>query len=163
MSPNRLQAIIKTNDDPVPRPTYDCRWFSFNNFIAFKDRDTGGPFCTQQAINWLSHVSYKVGTWENWHFNNKLATNNQEDWPFDQGWGRLRQFPPYRYFSNFSKSPKYILASEYHVHIWQVSPQLSCSDTWQIWKWCKALCQLCHETGHRLERGLQAARNPKTG
>ena len=35
MSPNRLQAIIKTNDDPVPRPLYYCRWFSFNNFYSF--------------------------------------------------------------------------------------------------------------------------------
>ena len=40
-------------------------------------------------------------------------------------------------FSNFSSSPKYTLANEYHVHIWQVSPQLSCGDTCQIWMWCK--------------------------
>ena len=25
----------------------------------------------------------------------------------------------------------------YQVHIWQVSPQLSCGDTWQIWTWLK--------------------------
>ena len=47
------------------------------------------------------------------------------------GWG-LR-FPPFRYFPNFSTSPKYMLAIEYHVHIWQVSPQLSCGDICQIW------------------------------
>ena len=49
------------------------------------------------------------------------------------GWGLLRRFPPFRYFPNFSTSPKYMLAIEYHVHIWQVSPQLSCGDTCQIW------------------------------
>ena len=28
-----------------------------------------------------------------------------------------------------------MLAIEYHVHIWQVLPQLSCGDTYQIWIW----------------------------
>ena len=50
-----------------------------------------------------------------------------------QAWGLLRRFPPFRYFPIFSTSPKYMLAIEYHVHIWQVSPQLSCGDTCQIW------------------------------
>ena len=52
-----------------------------------------------------------------------------------QGWGLLSQFPPFRYFPNFSSSPKYMLAVVYHVHIWQVLPQLSCGDTCQIWMW----------------------------
>ena len=30
-----------------------------------------------------------------------------------------------------------MLAIVYHVHIWQVLPQLSCGDTCQIWMWCK--------------------------
>ena len=30
-----------------------------------------------------------------------------------------------------------MLASEYHVYIWQVSPQLRCADTCQIWMRCK--------------------------
>ena len=54
-----------------------------------------------------------------------------------QGWGLQSQFPPFRYFPNFSASPKYMLAIVYHVHIWQVLPQLSCGDTCQIWMWCK--------------------------
>ena len=41
---------------------------------------------------------------------------------------------------------KHILAIEYHVYIWQVSPQLSCGDTCQIWIWFKEskgyLCNL---------------------
>ena len=51
------------------------------------------------------------------------------------GWGLLRQFPPFRYFANFSALSKQTLAIEYPVYIWQVSPQLSCGDTCQIWTW----------------------------
>ena len=53
------------------------------------------------------------------------------------GWGLLSQFPLFRYFPNFSTSPKYMLAIEHHVHIWQVLSQLSCGDTCQIWMWFK--------------------------
>ena len=52
-----------------------------------------------------------------------------------QGWGLLSQFPPFRYFPIFSALSNHTLAIEYHVYIWQVSPQLSCSDTCQIWMW----------------------------
>ena len=51
------------------------------------------------------------------------------------GWGLLSQFPPFRYSPYFSASPKYMLVIEHHVHIWQVSPQLSCGDICQIWMW----------------------------
>ena len=54
-----------------------------------------------------------------------------------QGWGLLRQFSPFCYFPKFSEWSKQCLAAWYHVHIWQVSPQLSCGDTWQIWMWLK--------------------------
>ena len=54
-----------------------------------------------------------------------------------QGWGLLSRFPPFRYFPNFSALSKHTLDIEYHVYIWQVSPQLSCGDTCQIWKWFK--------------------------
>ena len=50
-----------------------------------------------------------------------------------QGWGLLSRFPPFCYLPNFSTSPKYMLAIEYHVHILQVSRKLSCGDTCQIW------------------------------
>ena len=49
----------------------------------------------------------------------------------------LSQFPPFRYFHNFSEPPKHTLAFECHVYIWHVSPQLSCGDTCQIWTWLK--------------------------
>ena len=41
-------------------------------------------------------------------------------------------------FPNFAESSKHTSAIAYHVYIWQVSPQLSCGDTCQIWmrlKW----------------------------
>ena len=47
-----------------------------------------------------------------------------------QGWRLLSQFPPI-----FSALSNHTLAIEYHVYIWQVSPQLSCGDTCQIWMW----------------------------
>ena len=51
------------------------------------------------------------------------------------GWGLLCQFSPFRYFPHFPLLSKQTLAIEYHVYIWQVSPQLSCSNTYQIWMW----------------------------
>ena len=53
----------------------------------------------------------------------------------DLGWGLLSQFPPFRYFPNFSSLSKHTLTVEYRIYIWQVSPQLSCGDTCQIWMW----------------------------
>ena len=38
-------------------------------------------------------------------------------------------------FSRFSVIVKKTLAIEYRVYIWQLSPQLSCGDTCQIWRW----------------------------
>ena len=54
-----------------------------------------------------------------------------------QGVGLLSQFPPFRYFPNFSALSKHQFVLEYHVYIWQVSPQLSCGDSCQIWMWLK--------------------------
>ena len=50
-------------------------------------------------------------------------------------WGLLSQFPPFRYFPNFSSLSKHTLTVTYRVYIWQVSPQLSCGDTCQILMW----------------------------
>ena len=38
-------------------------------------------------------------------------------------------------FSSFSKLSNHWLPIEYHVHICQMSPQLSCGDICQIWMW----------------------------
>ena len=52
-----------------------------------------------------------------------------------QGWGLISQFSPFRYFPHFPLFSKQTVAIEYHVYIWQVSSQLSCGDTCQIWMW----------------------------
>ena len=59
------------------------------------------------------------------------------DWQPVLEWGLLSQVCPFRYFSIFSEWWKQWLPEWYQVHIWQVSPQLSCGDTWQIWTWLK--------------------------
>ena len=43
-------------------------------------------------------------------------------------------------FMNFHYCQNSGLTTEYQVHIWQVSLQLSCGDTCQILKWFKELC-----------------------
>ena len=53
------------------------------------------------------------------------------------GWGLPSQFLPFSYFPNFSGLWKHTIAIEYHVYIWQVSPQLSRGDTCRIWMWFK--------------------------
>ena len=49
----------------------------------------------------------------------------------------LSQFHLFRHFPNFSALWINRLVVEYHVYIWQVSPQLSCGDTCQIWMWLR--------------------------
>ena len=49
----------------------------------------------------------------------------------------LNQFLPFQYLCIFSESSLYLLPVEYHIHIWQVLPQLSCGGNWQIWMWSK--------------------------
>ena len=53
-------------------------------------------------------------------------------WP---GIWLLNQFSLFHYFPHFSERWKHWLSMEYHFRICQVSPQLSCGDTWQIWMW----------------------------
>ena len=64
------------------------------------------------------------------------------------------QFPPFRYFS---ASPTYMLATEYHVHIGHMSPQLGCGDTCPIWMWCKKsngyFCRIQNFTGGEINEG----------
>ena len=52
------------------------------------------------------------------------------------GWGLLSQIPVLS---------KQMLGIEYQIYIWQVSLQLSCSDTCQIWMWFKeSNMYFCH-------------------
>ena len=49
------------------------------------------------------------------------------------GWGLLNDFLSVPLSFLFFIIVQNQLPIEYHVHIWQLSPQLSCGDTWQIW------------------------------
>ena len=80
---------------------------------------------------------YKYIPWIN---TNKTSTVDYISKSIDLGLGLQNQFSPFRYFYIliFSQHLKHRLTIEYHIHIWQVLPQLSCSDTHQLWKWFKA-------------------------
>ena len=54
---------------------------------------------------------------------------------FSTGDGVTKPFFPFPYFPIFVGSSNDRLPIQYHVHICQMSPQLSCGDTWQIWMW----------------------------
>ena len=49
------------------------------------------------------------------------------------GMGVIKPISSVLLFSNFPTPPKYMLTIKYHIHIQQVLPQLSCSDTCQKW------------------------------
>ena len=107
----------------------------------FKDLMDFLPYLILSNIHWSCQIVLRFYT-EHSHARCKIS-KRLDNWNIRyghtkfQGWGLLGQFPPFRYFPNFSASPKYMLAIVYHVHIWQVLPQLSCGDTCQIWMWCK--------------------------
>ena len=41
------------------------------------------------------------------------------------------------HFPSFSESSQHLLPVKYHIHVWQMLPQISCGDTCQIWMWFK--------------------------
>ena len=43
-----------------------------------------------------------------------------------------------------------LLGSSNHFHIWRVSPQLSCGDTYQIWTWY-SISNKCFDNGENCE------------
>ena len=74
----------------------------------------------------------------------------------NQEWGLLSQFSPFHYFPNFSDLSKYWLLFQCHVHIWQMSPQLTCSygDIDQTWMWFKdskiCFCKIPNLTNRKI-------------
>ena len=52
-----------------------------------------------------------------------------------QGWGLLKLRSIISPLREILIEQKYRLDTPNHVHICQVSPQLSCGDTCQIWTW----------------------------
>ena len=83
-------------------------------------------FCACAATSVWSYTG--VHTWISWISDWSVAASKQ-------GWGLLSQFSPFRYFPHFPLLSQQTLAIEYHVYIWQVSPQPSCGDTCEIWMW----------------------------
>ena len=51
------------------------------------------------------------------------------------GVGVTKRIPRFHWFYTFLEVSKYCVPIEHHVHIWQVSSQLSCGDTYRIWMW----------------------------
>ena len=52
-----------------------------------------------------------------------------------QGWGLLEPHSSISPLGKFSILQKHMLKSLNHIHIWQMSPPLSCGDICQIWTW----------------------------
>ena len=73
---------------------------------------------------WLVYTIHRARIYDNW-------TDISPDV------GVTKSIFPFRYFPNSSERTKHLLHVWYHVGIWQVSPQLSCGDIWQIWTWLK--------------------------
>ena len=65
-------------------------------------------------------------------------------------WGLLKLCLLISLQRKFSILQKYWLDSWSHFHIWQVSPQLSCGDTCQIWMWC-SICNQCFDNNENQE------------
>ena len=78
-----------------------------------------------------------ICTWINSWVNNREAGDLRRHRAHYDVMVMLSQFPASRCFPNLTSLWKHTLAIEYHVYIWQVSPQPSCGDTCQIWMWFK--------------------------
>ena len=87
----------------------------------------GIPLCMHTANERRCYNVTLVG-----HMHEMIPVRWSLHWNRTLGWGLLSQFLPLRCFPNFSALSKYTLAIEYHIYIWQVSPQLSCGGTCQI-------------------------------
>ena len=91
---------------------------------------------TTRPLRWLFRKKYSplgiLGIWKRQQHDDVIARGVEVG---HLGWGLLNQFPPLRYFPNFSSLSKHTLTVKYRIYIWQVSPQLSCGDTCQIWMW----------------------------
>ena len=130
LSPGRRQAIIRTNAGTLlirPLGTnfseilIEILIFSFKKMRLKVSSAKRWPFCLglNVLIGWCQ-VTYLI----QWTGSTEV-----------QGWGLLSQLSPFRYLPHFPLLSKQTLAIEHHVYIWQVSPQLSCGDTCQIWMW----------------------------
>ena len=88
------------------------------------------------------------------------SDNKEVNYPHHRRWsgvGVTKPISSVPLFSHFLALSEHTLAIEYHVYIWQVSPQLSCGATCQIYTWFKEskryFCQIenfaCGEINER--------------
>ena len=142
LSPGRRQAIIGTSAGIlliVPQGTnfsailIKIHTFSFKKmYLKMSAILSQLPFCL--GLNVLLS-----GNWRPFYLGLNVLTiqHHVRQWP---GVGvtkalfvKLRSLISPQ--ANFSILPKYLLDYLHHIHIWQVSPQLSCGNTCQIWTW----------------------------
>ena len=134
-------AIIWTNAgilliEPLGRKfseiLIEIRTFSFNKMHLKVSSSKWRPFCL--GLNVLKTSMCHLGARDLLSSKPHFVVISARGWQ-GLGWGLLSQFPPFLYFPNFSSLPKHTLTVKHRIDIWQVSPQLSCGDTCQIWMW----------------------------
>ena len=121
---------------PYPLPLLPPIFFPFPLFFSY-----GTPLPKLRCFSPLTPANFSI----------EKKTNPRAPYPLSSptlmvGWELLTQFPLFRYFPNFLALWTHKLAI--HVYIWQVSPQLTSGDTWQIWMWLKEFnryfCKIKH-------------------
>ena len=137
LTPGRFPALILK--------THGLRDANF--VVTGQTRQISGPPVTTKLAPWRFSV-FLPQVSKSWHRSEKvrfmdkrwfllelgllvhelaLRSMSQISWPRAQGWW----FPSFR-FSRIIQHRQNI-DIDHHVNIWQISPQLSCGDTCQIW------------------------------
>ena len=76
----------------------------------------------------LSQVTWQLSLSRRRYISNVIIISLTETVFWRAGMGLLSQFLLFHYFPNLSELSTYSLPIRYHVHIWQMSPQLNCDD-----------------------------------
>ena len=100
-----------------------------------------GSIATASCVGWEASVKYCVLSNQQWN-------------PCRSSGVGVTQLISVLLFSQFSGSSKHWVPIDYHIHTWQVSPQLSCGDTCQIWMWFKKNIRYCYKIENFLNREI---------
>ena len=147
----------------APVPAKQPWWIWINTSCEFIMNDcitTTKQSTTKPCAYFLGYTVWWVNL-----MSTRVNRNYMKDlpWPSDRGLLSAITFVQYRsevlfpgvgvtkpissvpLFSEFSSNVKTNVSYRYHVYIWQVSPQLSCVDTCQLWMWFEeAKMYFCH-------------------
>ena len=77
---------------------------------------------TLKLLQYCTKPSKSAG--RSWMFIDETLPSTSELNDIDMGQGLIKQISPFRYFPCSSDIPKHWLPTQYHVHVWQASPQL---------------------------------------